>query len=72
MDKQELEQILVTLAKDKHISPAEVRREMELTLASAQASKDPAIQARWKMIPHKGEKVTLEELLEYVAGVLRR
>lgn len=29
---------------------------------------DPTVQAAWKKIPHKGEAVTLEEFLEYIAS----
>ena len=43
------------------------RKEMQKAMDLAMASKDPIIQARWARIPRSGEKVTLEEFVEYVA-----
>ena len=70
MNKQKLERVLEQITREDHTTPEAVRREMQLALDAGQANKDPAVQARWRQIPHKGEKVTLEEFMEYATGLL--
>ena len=36
-------------------------------MEEAQQSPDPLVQARWAMIPHAGEKPTIEELITDLA-----
>ena len=65
-----LNKIIKQIAKQNHTTPEKVRREMESAIAEAKRSPDPAIQARWAAIPHKGTEVTLEEFLTYVAKIV--
>ena len=67
MTKQQLDRIIEQVASQNRVTPQEVRREMQKVMESAMASTDPVVQAQWSKIPRKGETVTLEELIEYVA-----
>ena len=68
MSKRKMKRILEQIARDNYTTPQIVKKEMQAALDEAQSSTDPIIQARWNSIPHKGEKITLEEFLEYAAG----
>ena len=70
MSKRRMRRMLEQIARDNHITPQEVRKQMQLALDEAQSCPDPVVQAKWHSIPHKGEKVTLEELLEYASNTL--
>ena len=71
MRKRTMKRILEQIALSNHTTPEIVQKEMQAALDEAQASTDPVIQARWNSIPHKGNRVTLEEFLEYAANRLR-
>lgn len=66
MKQNKFDAILEQIAKRENITKAQVRREMEKAMDLAMASDDPVIQARWARIPRSGEKLTLEEFVEYV------
>jgi len=59
------------LAKEKGISVAEVRREIEIVLEDVRNNPDPAIQEKWKAIPCKGEYPTPEEVITYFAKTIK-
>lgn len=59
------------IAKDRGISEAEVRREMELAIAEGMKSTDPDVIAKWKTIPHKSDAPTPDELIAYIATSLK-
>lgn len=54
------------------ITVAEVRKQMELAMLEGLNNPDPAIQARWKMIPCKGDIPTPEELITYIADSISK
>ena len=66
-----LDNIIKQIAKTHHTTPTQVRRQMEAAIEEAKRSKDPAVQARWAAIPHKGDEVTLEDLINYIASFSR-
>lgn len=66
MKQTKFEAILEQIAKSEHTSPEHVRQEMQKAMDLAMASTDPAIQAKWAHIPKSGEKLTLEEFVEYL------
>lgn len=70
MTKQEMDRLLMQLAEMEHTTPEEVRREMQMGLDEALNNPDPVIRARWETIPRRGERVTLEEFIEYMAAIL--
>ena len=70
MSKRRMRRMLEQIARDNHITPQEVRKQMQVALDEAQSCPDPVVQAKWRSIPHKGEKVTLEEFLEYASNSL--
>ena len=67
MKQAKFQAILEHIAKAEHITPEQVRHEMQKAMDTAMASTDPAIQAKWARIPKSGEKLTLEEFVEYLA-----
>lgn len=62
---------IARIARDKGMSEAEVRREMELAIAEGMKSTDPDVIAQWKVIPHKGDMPTPDELIAYMATKLK-
>jgi len=67
MNIKKAEKALQQLAKKESISVEAVRREIELAIAAARESPDPAAQAFWKSVPHKGEYPTPEEVIVHIA-----
>ena len=72
MNQKEMDRILNQIAKSHQTTPQIIRKEMEFALVEAQKSTDPATQAKWAAIPRKGEKVTLEEFLEYTVDSITK
>lgn len=66
MQKQDFDRMLAQVAKKAGISKEQVRREMQEAMDEAMNNPDPMIQMRWKFIPRKGEKPTLEEFVEFL------
>lgn len=62
-----LNKIIKQIAKQNHTTPEKVRREMEAAMEAGKRNPDPATQARWAAIPHKGSEVTLEDMIYYIA-----
>lgn len=62
-----LNKIIKQIAKENHTTPEKVRREMEAAIEAGKRSSDPAVQARWAAILHKGSEVTLEDVIYYIA-----
>ena len=44
-----------------------VRSQIKIAMLAGLSNQDPEIQAKWKMIPCKGEVPTPEELITYLA-----
>lgn len=59
------------LAKQKGISERTVRQEIEIAIQKAMKSPDPQAQTFWKAIPHKGEQPTPEEVIAYIADMVK-
>ena len=68
--KKELnaEKAIRTIAMREGVTVEEVRAQMHLATLAGLCSKDPAVQARWKVVPCKGEVPTPEELVAYLAA----
>lgn len=64
-----LDEVLIQLAKEHHSTPEHIRQEMENAMAEAKKTTNPRAKALWASIPRKGDDVTLEELIEYVAAM---
>ena len=67
MNCKRIDTILESVAKSHFTTIDEVRKEILLVMEEAQQSPDPLVQARWAMIPHAGEKPTIEELITDLA-----
>ena len=72
MRKKKLERVLEEIAGNHNTTAEDVRKEMIVAMGDAQSSADPIVKARWAMIPKEGEKLTLEEFLEYLVSETRR
>lgn len=71
MNTAKAKRALKKLAKQKGISEKEVRREIEIAIKEAMKSPEPQAQAFWKSIPHKGEQPTPEEVIVYIADMVK-
>lgn len=71
MDTAKAKKALKKLAKQKGVSEGAVRREIKIAIAEAMKSPEPQAKAFWKSIPHKGELPTPEEVIAYIAGVVK-
>lgn len=71
MDTAKAKKTLKKLAKQKGVSEETVRHEIEIAIAEAMKSPEPQAQAFWKSIPHKGEQSTAEEVIAYIANVVK-
>lgn len=66
-----LDKMIRQIAKKHHATPEQVRREIEAAMEEAKRSQNPAVQARWAAIPHQGDEVTPEDLINYIASLSR-
>ena len=64
MKTNKLDKVLASIATEHHTTVQEVRREMEYAMHVGQSN--PAVQAQWNSIPRKGDKLTLEEFIDYI------
>ena len=67
MRKLKFELMLAEIARRNGTTKEQVRREMQIAMESGMNSADPLVQQRWKRIPKQGEKLTLEEFVDYLA-----
>lgn len=65
MNKDQIEAILASIAKNNRTTVENVRKEIQLAMDVAQQSNDPNIQSLWHSIPSAGKHVTIEEFLNY-------
>ena len=72
MNPSRFEQILAQIARANRTTVAVVRREMILAMEEGQNSKDPIVRARWNAVPRKGDRVTLEEFVDYMARQMQK
>ena len=66
MKTNKLDKVLASIATEHHTTVQEVRREMEYAMYVGQSNPDPAVPAQWNSIPRKGDKLTLEEFIDYI------
>ncbi len=66
MAKNKFQNMLREVARREGISVRQAYKLMQETINAGQQNPNPIIQARWQAIPHKGERVTLEEFFEYI------
>ena len=55
------------VARKNHITVDEVRKEIQLAMIAAMCDPNPAVQKRWREIPHTGDTITPEDLITYIA-----
>ena len=66
-----IDEIIQQIAKEHHTTPEIVRREMEFSMKEAQKTTNPRAKALWASIPHKGDDITLEEFISYIATLAK-
>lgn len=66
MNKINAEAAIRKIALREGITVEEVRTEMKKAMLIGLCSQDPAIRAKWKKIPCKGDIPTPEELIVYM------
>ena len=71
MDTSKAREALVKLAKQEAVSEETVHHEIKFALT--EAMKNPELQAQtfWKFIPHEGEHPTPEEVIAYIANMVK-
>ena len=52
---------LLEVARRHHTTVEEVRKEIRLAMIAAMCNPDPAVQKRWREIPHTGDTITPED-----------
>jgi hypothetical protein len=71
MDIAKANKALKKLAKQKGVSEGTMRREIKIAITEAMKSPEPQAQSFWKSIPRKGEQPTPEEVIAYIADIVR-
>ena len=66
--KADAERAIETIAMRQGVTVGEVKNQMNLAIRAGMRNQDPAVQARWKKIPCKGDAPTPEELIAYLAA----
>ena len=61
------EQALQAVAQQNGTTVDEVKKEIALAILAGMSNPDPAVQARWKDIPHVGDVPTPEEMITYIS-----
>lgn len=59
------------MAKQQGITVQELLASMQDALDEGMRSPDPAVQAEWHSIPHKGEKPTPQEVMAHIVKKIR-
>lgn len=60
------------IATENGVTVKEVREEIQKAIEEGMKSSDPQAIELWKNCPKKGEKPTLEELIEYISKIAKR
>ncbi len=59
------------VARQHGVSVETVCHEIEVAIAAARENTDPKVQEFWNSVPRKGETLTPEEVIAYIAGMGR-
>jgi hypothetical protein len=59
------------IAKREGKTVQEVLNDMQEALDAGMQNPDPAVQAEWRRIPHKGAKPTPQEVMDYMANKMK-
>ena len=64
--------IIRQIAKKHGVTPAEVKREMQLAIKEAMQSTDPVAREHWNILSPNGKDPTIEQFLTYIAKQISR
>jgi len=65
--KETISEYLKIIANKEGVTESDIRNEIALAVSLALKSSDPKVQNFWKDVPRKGETLTIEEIIEYIA-----
>ena len=66
MEKRKFDKIMDTIAKGERISAEEVEREIQRAIDAGFDNPDEKVRAEWAKVAFKGERPTLQEVIEYL------
>lgn len=69
MDIMKTKIVLQMLAKEKGVTLDEIVKEIDAAIDEARSCEDPLVQARWRLIPCKGEKPTAYEFIAFMRSL---
>ena len=68
--KRRAAKIIKRIAREHHVTEAEVRKEMKEAMDIARRNSDPAVQARWQEFHFEGAEPTVEEFIIWLGEQL--
>lgn len=68
MNQEKFERVLESIAQRNGLTKKQVREEMTIAMEEGIRCSDPVVQQRWSQIPKRGEKLTLEEFVDYLVS----
>ncbi|OJU08710.1 MAG: hypothetical protein BGN88_05250 [Clostridiales bacterium 43-6] len=63
---------MLKLAKEKNLSVAEIRKEIQIAIETGMASDNPEAKARWTKMCHNGNPPTPEEVITYLSKEVKK
>lgn len=66
MEQRDFDRVLRIIALRNGTTKEKVREEMQIAMEEGMKCPDPIVQQRWAQIPRRGERLTLEEFMEYL------
>lgn len=70
MNEKQIERIIQTVANNNGVPVDTVVKEIELVIEEGMKSCDPLIQARWMLIPRKGDRPSAYEVVAYLSALV--
>ena len=61
------DQALQAVAQHNSTTVDEVKKEITIAILAGMSNPDPAVQARWKAIPHAGDVPAPKEMITYIS-----
>lgn len=66
----DFEQVLGQIAAARNTTIEQIRIDMQEAMEYGMSDSNPAVRARWASIPKKGNTLTLEEFVRYLARLI--
>jgi len=69
-EKRKAANIIKKIARQNHVSEAQVRADMQEAMNAGKNNPDPAMRARWSTFDYAGTEPTLEEFILWIAAMV--